>query len=96
MEIGVRITDTLGSTFDATLKDASEEGFAIRTVLSHEFVREALYTMKVVGLEPRTAYLIWSCNDRAGFVLSKPLSSAIVQALVLKSMHARFISRLLN
>lgn len=96
VEIGAHLTDALGLAFDATLINISEDGFAIHTVVERDFTRDAVHTMRVLGLEPRTAQVVWSRHGIAGFVFCEPLSPAVVQGLIVKSMHIRLIGRFVH
>jgi hypothetical protein len=88
------ITDRSGFTLPARITDISEEGCRIRTFSAPALERDLLHTIKITGLEPVGAYVIWTREDGAGFTFSTPLDPATVRSLVTKSLYARMSRRL--
>ena len=56
--------------------------------------RDVPHAIKITGLDPIGAYVIWTSEDGAGFTFSTPLNPITVRSLVTKSLYARLSRRL--
>lgn len=93
IELDADLTDSSGFTVPVRVTEISEEGCRIRTVSAPELERDLLHSIKITGLDPIGAYVIWSSEDGAGFTFSTPLDPITVRSLVTKSLYARLSRR---
>ena len=89
IDLDVELTVSDGLSYAAKLTDISEEGCMIRTLSGSDLARERLHTIKMVGHEAVTGYVVWSEKGKAGLTFSAPSDPATVESLVLKSQYAR-------
>lgn len=94
VELEADLTDSTGRAFAARITDISEEGCTIRMLAPVEPDRDRLHEIKITGLEPLGAYVVWSGDGKAGLVFSTPLHSLTVRSLVTKSLYARLSRRM--
>ena len=83
VDFDVELTDSCGLSYTGEVINISEDGCSVRLSSQGHLVRNRLHTIKIMGLEPLTAYVIWSSEGKAGLNLSKPLEAAIVQLLAM-------------
>ncbi len=93
IELSADITDAAGVAFAARVVEISEEGCRIRTSRAPELNRDLVHEIKVTGLEPVGAYVVWASGDDVGLAFSKPLDPLTVRSLVTKSVYARLSRR---
>ena len=93
IELDADVTDPSGFTVVAKITEISEEGCRIRTFSAPALDRDLLHTIKITGLDPIDAYVIWTSEDGAGFAFSTPLDPITVRSLVTKSLYARLSRR---
>lgn len=94
IEVDATLTDPDGLVFSVNLTNISEEGCAIRTTSRVELARDVIHSLKVTGLGPLPCHLVWLSDNKAGLAFCESLHPAIVQNLVMKSLHARIILRM--
>lgn len=92
IDLDADLTDSAGMRCTAKVTDISEEGCMIRLPSGRILERHLLHSIKVTGLEALSGYVIWCADGKGGLVFSEPLSPAMVQNLVMKSLYAK-ISR---
>lgn len=94
IEITADVTDSSGFTFAARITEISEEGCRLHAHAASALNRDLLHEIKVTGLDPVGAYVIWASGDEVGLTFSTPLDPVTVRNLVTKSLYARLSRRL--
>lgn len=94
IELDADLTDSAGVPSAVKVTDISEEGCMIRTLSGREPERHLLHEIKITGLDPLGAYVVWSGEGKAGLTFSTPLHPLTVRNLVTKSLYARLSRRL--
>jgi hypothetical protein len=92
VELDADLTDTAELTYAAKVTEISEEGCTIRISSGQMLVRDRLHTIKIMGLDALSGYVIWCSDGKAGMTFSEPLHPATVSDLLMKS-HYVTISR---
>ncbi|MCM0000664.1 MAG: hypothetical protein NBV68_14885, partial [Erythrobacter sp.] len=67
IELAADLTDSSGFTIAAKVTEISEEGCRIRTYSAPALDRDLHHEIKITGLDPIGAYVIWTSEDCAGF-----------------------------
>jgi len=93
IELDADVTDPSGFTIVARITEISEEGCRIRTYSAAALDRDVPHEIKITGLDPIGAYVIWTSEDGAGFTFSTPLDPITVRSMVTKSLYARLSRR---
>lgn len=93
IELDADLTDAAGVPCAVKVTNISEEGCMVRMLSGREPERHLLHEIKITGLEPLGAYVIWSKEGRAGLAFSTPLHPMTVRSLVTKSLYARLSRR---
>jgi len=94
IELSADVTDSSGFTFAARITEISEEGCRIRTYSAPALNRHLLHEIKVTGLEPLGAYVVWASEEDVGLTFGTPLDPQTVRGLVTKSLYARLSRRM--
>lgn len=94
IDLDADLTDSTGFTLVARITEISEEGCRLRTSSAPALDRDLLQEIKITGLDPIGAYVIWISEDGAGFTFSTPLDPMTVRSLVTKSLYARLSRRI--
>lgn len=94
IELAADVTDSSGFSFPARIVEISEEGCRLCTYDAPVLDRDQLHTIKVTGLEPLGAYVVWASGEDVGLTFATPLDPVTVRSLVTKSLYARLSRRL--
>ncbi|WP_285710492.1 PilZ domain-containing protein [Erythrobacter oryzae] len=94
IELTADVTDSTGFAFAARVIEISEEGCRLRTSAVPELNRDLVHQIKVTGLEPVDAYVVWTNGDDVGLTFGAPLDPVTVRSLVTKSLYARLSRRM--
>ena len=94
VDLAADVSDASGASFAARITEISEGGCRIRIASAPALSRDLPHEIKVTGLEPLGAYVVWASKDDVGLAFSTPLDPLTVRSLVTKSLYARLSRRM--